>query len=493
MSLKNKVLAVLEPTMVLDKFAFKAYGEGKGGLATTRDAGMVAPLVIINGYRFNPDDIKFLEISLENSIPKINLTLIDTASKFAIDFLPRDGDVISIRIAARAKDTYKDIRIDFDIETVESPLRSNIDQGTANARYSFTGRMKIPGLYADQCKSYGVGTTREHLENIATDLKLGLATNVTTTDDSSNLIVPYNTMFDTLDDLVKHSYIGDKSFQTYCIDPYYYINFVDLNTLLDAEDTFEKSFAAMDIDFNEISSNVNDGTNKMESTLLISTHQRLQGTNMHISRYSVKNNSGKKLKENGYKRIIQFFEDDEGLAEFDIEPITSTRLKDIETPLKGRLDEPGRYRQEVKYKYLGRRDSDPNEPNSHLNREFAAIHNMQNIAELEKLQLEVELSTINHAIHLFQRIPVFIFNETDDQIVADTAVKTVKEDKNFETSPKGESDLKLNSNKTPLNDFLSGFYVVGKIKYTYKQADGVVKQVLTLLKREWPNRINNIE
>ena len=494
MALENRLLTRLEPTIKLDEFKFKAYKEEEGQAATSRDKGMDVPLVIINGYRFNPYDIKSMEINLEGSIPRIDLTLTDTRSQFGVDSFPRDGDVISIRMGARAKDTYKDIRIDFDIDNVDTPLKSNADQGNANAKYSFSGKMKVPGLYADRCKSYGVGTTIDHLENIAADLKLGLATNVDTSDDKMNLFIPYDSIADTIDDLVKHSYIDDNSFQTYCIDPYYYINFVDLNSLLDSEDSFESALAALDVEFNDTLDGEGDVNNKIPTTLMISTHERFQGTNSYITRYSIKNNSGKNVKKNGYKRVMQFFENDSenGLVSFDVEPLTSTKMKDIEAPLKGRQDED-RYKEEVKYKYVGRRDSDPDAPNTHTNREFAAIHNAQNMAELEKLQLEVELSSINHAIHRYQRIPVLIFNETIEQTAADYDVKLAKEKKGFATSPKSDIAHETTASKSALNEFLSGFYVVDKIKYTYKGSDGIVKQQLTLLRREWPGRINNME
>lgn len=494
MAIENVILARLEPTIKLDEYKFKAYKEEDGFAGTSKDKGMTVPLVIINGYRFNDWDIKSLEISLEGEIPKIELTITDSRSQFSIDTYPRDGDVISVRMGARSKKVYKDLRIDFDIDSVSSPLRSNLDQGSSNSKYSFSGKMKVPGLFADICKSYGVGTTIDHLEEIATDLKLGLATNVDTSNDSSNLIVAYDSTMDAIGDLVKHSYISDNSFQTYFIDPYYYINFVDINAILNSGDDFIDAHAALTTDFND-SVEDNDSTNNFKSTLMISSHERFKGTNMFISRYSLKNNTGRSVKSHGYMRNIQFFENDseDNLVSFDITPLTSKKMKDIEAPLRGRYDEKTRFKEEVKYKYVGRRGSGQEAPNTHPNREFAGIHNIQNIKELDKLQLEVELASINHAIHRYQRIPVFIFNETIEQTAGDYNVKLAKDKKGFPTTEKPDIAHETNRLPSALNEFLSGFYVVGKIRYTYKATDGVVKQHLTLLRREWPGRINNMD
>lgn len=497
MALESKLITKLEPSIELDKLKFKSYkekeGENPGDNNTTRDLGMEFPLVMINNYRFSQEDIQSFEIDMESIIPTISVTVVDSRSQFTIESFPRDGDVINIRLGARSKDTYKDIRIDFDIDGVDSPAKGNLDYGIGGAKFTFTGKMKIPGIFAEQCKSYGVGGTLEHLESIATDLQLGLATNVDVTDDSMNLLTAYEPLADTLENLVKHSYIGEDSFQTFSIDPYYYINYVDLNKLLNAEESFEDSLAAMDIDLNDIPHpDADDSPNNMETPLILSSHSRLEGTNIHVNKYSLKNQSGNKVKKNGYKRILQYFENDseEGLVNFDIEALTSDKMLDIEAPLRGRQDEE-RYKNEVKYKYVGRRNSDPETSNTHLNYNFSKIHNTQNLEELDKLKLEIELSSWNPAIYRWQKLPVVIFSQIQNQIEADTVVKKKKEELGMDVNKPADLEDEL-GDKAAVDDFLSGFYVVGGIKYVYKKSDQQIRQRLTLLRREWPARVNNL-
>ena len=497
MAQSSKLVSKLKPTIKTDELKFKAYkeqeGENSGDNNTTRDLGLEFPLIIINGYRFGQDDIISFEIAIEGILPKISISLVDTQGVFTLDSFPRDGDVINVRIASKASTSYRDIRIDFDIDNVEGPSKTTFERGTDGAKYSFTGTMKIPGFFAEQCKSYGVGTTVEHLESIATDLQLGFATNVDVSDDSMNLITPYEPISDTISDLVKHSYISEESFQTYSIDPYYNINFVDLNSLLNSEKSFEDAYGSMDEDFNDIlHPDSSDGPNEQPSTLVLSSHSKIEGTNFHIKRFSLKNESGSKVRKNGYKRILQYFENDseEGLVSFDIEPLTSDSMKDIEAPLRGRQDEE-RYKQEIKYKYVGRRMSDPETSNTHLNYNFAKIHNTQNIEELGKLKLEVELSSWNPALYRWQKIPVAIFNQMQTQVTADVNIKRKKEELGMESGPVPDLNDEL-SDKSSIDDFLSGFYVIGSIKYIYKKSDQVIKQQMTLLRREWPARINNL-
>lgn len=492
MALSNHILTLIEPSIKLDKFKFKPYGENKGNNNTSKSyGGDGVPFVLINGYGFESEDIQSLEIRVDGYIPRINVTIVDSMGQFAIDTFPRDGDVINIRIAAKNQQLYKDIRIDFDIDSVQTPLLSSVQVGTGGGKYTFTGTMKIPTIFADICKSYESATSKEHLIQIATDLGLGLATNIESTDDKMNMIVAYDTIMDSLINRVEHSYISDNSFQTFSIDPYYYINYVDMNSLLDSEDSFEKFLIEFDTELQDI---VKEGSDEeaQPATNILTSHQTAEGTSQHILAYSLKNNAGKAVRANGYKRTLQYFENDseEGLINFDVEPLASTNLKDIEEPLKGRRDED-RYKHEIKYKYMGRLDVDPETSNMHLNYNYARIHNKQNMDELKKMVLEVELGGFNPALHKYQKIPIAIFNQVQNQLSADVELKKRKQEKEFETNPQPDGKNQI-SGAESLDEFLSGFYIIGDIRYKYSKKIGRITQSLTLLRREWPSRFNNI-
>lgn len=493
MALGNHILTITEPTIQLDEFEFESFKEEKGDNKVSKSYGFDGiPYVMINDYIFKDEDIRSLEVRIEGIIPTIELTIIDTEAQFGVDTFPRDGDVINLRIASRQEDQYKDIRIDFDIDRVDSPKKETFQHGLGGAKYSFSGKMKVPGLYAEECKSYGTGTSLDHLENIANDLGLGLATNIDSADDEMNLLLAYEPVVETIQDLVKHSYVSDESFQTVGIDQYYYLNYVDMNALLDSENDFEEdSILNLIENFNEEVGD-EDNTNLIKAKLLLTNHQRFESTNSHILKYSLNNKAGSKVKKNGYKRVLQFFEDDseEGLVSFDIEPISSSQMRDIEEPLKGRRDEE-RYKSEVKYKYMGRKDSDPDTSNTHLNYTFSEIHNKQNLEELDKLSLTVELPAFNPSLHRFQKIPVVIFNASNRQIGADKQLKENQSKGGFDTIGNTDEDSEL-SDGTSMDSFLSGFYVIGSIVYRYSAKTQKISQELTLLRREWPSRINNI-
>ena len=495
-SLSNHILTITEPTIKLDELGYKSFGEAEGNERANTSEGYDV-IISINAYIFKDEDIKSFVLKNDSVIPTLDVTLVDTMGLFGAETYPRDGDVLNFRMASKTNETYKDIRIDFDIVRVSSPNTNKYkEESSGGAKYTFNCRMKIPGIYAENCKSYGSGTSLDHIESIANDLKLGLATNIDSSDDTMNLVLAYNSVADTLADLVKHSYVGEDSFQTYSIDPYYYINYVDYNQLLNAEGEFEDVLASFEVEINDQPSTKDEGTesgDRIESPLILSNHDQYLGTNLHINSYSLKNNAGSKLKKNGYKRAIQYYENDSeenGLITFDIEALSGNNLKEIEEPLKGRRGEE-RYKDEVKHKYVGRRHTDPETSNTHLNYEYAKIHNIQNIDELAKMTLEIELDAYNPAIHRYQKIPVTIFHSSEAKIGADRLIKEDKVDKGFDETVPAEQDVPSPGKLVP-DEFITGYYIVGGIQYVYKEADGNIKQKLTLLRREWPGRINTM-
>ena len=119
------------------------------------------------------------------------------------------------------------------------------------------------------------------------------------------------------------------------------------------------------------------------------------------------------------------------------------------------------------------------------------IHNRQNLEELDKLSLTVELPAFNPSLHRFQKIPVAIFNSSARQTGASKQLKKNQAEGGFDTLGQVEEDTELSDNTT-MDSFLSGHYVIGSIIYRYSAKTQKISQEMTLLRREWPSRVNNI-
>lgn len=496
-SIENHILTITDPVIQLDELKSPSLNEENPDKSDAKTSEGLRKLISINNVAFTEESIIYFNLNCKGKIPTIDVKIADLESRFSVDSIPRDGDVLSLRIGHLEKSSYKDIRIDFDITSLDA---SNQDYNVAGNSYSFTGRMKIPGLYSDECKSYGSGTSIEHVEAIANDLKLGLATNIDTTDDKMTLILPNSTRQVAINDLVNHSYIDEDSFQTYAIDPYYYLNYVNLNSLINSEESFTDIILGLNAQYNDqhrLGAEIDTAINQIPEKLVLNNHKLNLGTNLFIESHAIINASASVVKKHGYKRTIQFYENDsdEGLVSHDIEPLASKNLRDIEEPMKGRRGEEN-YKSQVKTKYLGRKNADADTSHTHLNYEFAEIHNAQNFAEAKKMMLEVTLSSLNPAIHLFQKIPIVIYIQETTRVGMDRNLKKDLQKKGFPVNDEdgfidNEEKITYASRLVP-DVFLSAYYVVIGIEYKYSQGEENISQILTLLRREWPSRLNNL-
>ncbi len=495
-SLDRHIFAITEPIIQLDPMQFQDLDENEGGPKLSRENGSWAPHIRINNFNILDTDIVSFTMSCTGFLPTVSFTFIDSKNFFHIDSLPRDGDSINIRISSRQEDTFKDIRIDFDITSIRGTAGSNYNPA-ARATYSVSGIMKIPRLMAEECSSYGRGDSFEHLRMIATKLELGFASNVKKCNDDMVRFNPYMSNLNFIQETITHSYIDDNSFQVGSIDPYYYLNFVNLNQVFNAPNEIEETLIhVFGSDFNKSPGNGNE-LNKIKSKLLLTNHTNLAGSSQYVTSQKIINSANSTSIANGYRRKLQYFENNspENLVSFDnVKALTSDvdKMNDIDEPLRGRRNEP-RFEDEIKQKYVGRIDSHPTYGNLHPNFFYSSVTNRINRNEVDKMKLEITLETVNPGLYRYMKIPVIMFHHEYTANTMNKFAKEFKEQKGFKTvgSQYGE-DLADPENIQTIDEFLSGYYVIDEISYVYS-TNATLYQKLVLLRREWPSRINNIK
>lgn len=498
--LSTNILTITEPTIELEPFEIvdiesqsESDDRSKQKDKASKIIGDTYPGIRINGYDFDKIDIIYFELALEGFIPTIIVTLRDSKGTFMTGHYPKDGDVIELIIKSKDEDTYKPIRMDFDIISVDSNPVSSEEQGTgttlgSSITYTLSGQAKIPGLLSEVVESYGKETSFNHLEKMATDLQLGFASNETSTADFQVRYCACETRLNYIQREVLHAYKNDDSFFTASIDPYYYLNFVNLNNQLIIDEELEDTLMSLINDPAEKEYADDTGINKIEKKLLLTNRKEVGvGSSMYISKYALINNSGQIFLKNGYKRVVQYYDNiNREFLEFTLDPLTSDNLPNNYIPLKGRFDED-RFEKELKYKYLGIQEDVVDNGNVHSNYHYAKIQNFQNNEELEKLNLKVILPTANMSLYRYQRVPVAIFEE-NTSVIATMEAKSKKSGIEDDKSKDGDAKKEM-VNPPKLNTFYTGFYVILKIKYIYRQSRGVIEQELTLARREWPSPI----
>ena len=122
----------------------------------------------------------------------------------------------------------------------------------------------------------------------------------------------------------------------------------------------------------------------------------------YISKHQMVNKSGEISKANGYKRYTQYWDLNakEWVSEF-VDPLTND-TPGMMPATKGRLidgEVEGPRNDQVKYKYLGTQGD-----NVHPEFQYSTVLNYQNITEINKMGMIIELDTVNPALVRYSRI-----------------------------------------------------------------------------------------
>jgi hypothetical protein len=462
---------------------------------TSSKAGAFVPVLFLNSMKFQEDEIQKMEMSLEYRVPTISLTIKDTDNKFA-NSSPIDGDVLSLYLRPPDVDNQKPIRIDFNIQSIYS--------NPSTKMYNIGGIMKIPEFNRELSKSFPDANSFDHLGDVCEEVGLGFASNEETTDDSMTRICGFETYENFVGDVVLTAYKDDDSFFDWYIDPYYYLCFVNVNKQFSLEDKTEDVNIHPSVPTTATQGN-GDEKEGNKGSLILTNQTQLSGKNVYIEKYSLKNSAGNVWLSNGYKRYGQWLNVGESELEYQeafTDPLTTPGAETDFILLKGRKSDGDFYKTQSKYTWLGKQAPTTEQGNVHDNYCFSKIHNHQNLQEIDKTTLEVEISGMNFYLYKYMRIPVNIYQsgnpkaadamkgrnvaigETNDnsQAAKDSPMAKLtgeREDDPIdpEGTPASQDQIK--------NEYLSGYYVIKSLTYSFKPGGPIMTRAI-LTRREWP-------
>lgn len=486
-AIERNILTVIEPTIVLDELKIPDIESGtensNGSAAKEKPSKFanVIPIIKINQYDVQGDRLEMFEIDCTGFYPTCRFSFSDRDGMFTARHFPKDGDIIQVYIRSAGEETtFKPIRIDFTIEDIK-PIGGGGSTSEAS-QILVEGRMNVPNLFTEKVE-FQEGNSWDALLNIAEGLKLGYASNVDSTDDAQVWTNSYDTSMKFIQDITANVYLNDDSFFTSYIDPYYYLTLVDVNKLFGQETDLESSLM-----FSQNAGDTMGAGDPKDSEYqmpnMLSNMIQMQGTARYISKYQQVNKSGQISKDNGYKRYTQFWDlnTKEFISEF-VDPIVSDTPGMVPVT-KGRLvngEVEGPRNEQVKYKYLGTQGD-----NVHPNYMYSAILNYQNLVEINKFGMIVELDMINPAIWRYSRIycQILEFGQNVKDVLT-----APNNDPNVPSGTKRRQETPNNvgsdssSDNGVINEYLTGFYVITGIDYILTRPGGL-RQRLHLRRRE---------
>jgi hypothetical protein len=114
--------------------------------------------------------------------------------------------------------------------------------------------------------------------------------------------------------------------------------------------------------------------------------------------------------------------------------------------------------------------------------------------EIEKMKVRMILSSFNPSIYKFQKIPVIMYHYDGQRAEASKQGDFKREEAGFTDQPFGAGKAEDSNDAQQVMDrFISGHYIIENIDYIIDEPEGGLKQVVTLIRREWPTRIKNLE
>ena len=484
---ERNILTILEPAIELDPLEIldRESGTENSDYEAMKEKpslfSSLVPEIKVNGYDVSTEALNIFTLENNGFYPTIRLQFGDVDGTFTARFYPKDGDLVQVNIRSQGDETtFKPIRIDFTIIDCK-PVGGG--GGESANQYLILGRMFVPKLFTESVEYEEDVTSFTALLNIAERMDLGFASNIEDTADQMTWTNPNDTTETWIQDIVANSYLSDETFFTSYIDPYYYLTLIDVNRFFSQEGAIEAS--------QSFSQNAGDtmGAEGGEGQVdgipnYLSNMVSLQGNARYISKHQMVNKSGQISKANGYKRYTQYWdlEAKEWISEF-VDPLTNNTPGMIPAT-KGRIvdgEVEGPRNDQVKYKYLGTQGD-----NVHTEYQYSTVLNYQNLAEINKMGMVIELDTVNPALLRYTRMycQILEFASPIKNVLTAPENYDLVGEEAPQTRTGGTAENDKKSENGVVNEYLSGFYVISGVEWLYT-TPGPVRMRLTLQRREF--------
>jgi hypothetical protein len=459
------------------------------GETSEKSTGLYVPFIVVNGYNITKYLTKFY-LDLSGFLPTVRFSFIAAESVFISVNYPKDGDIVSVYLRAPG-DFYKPFRMDFNVLSVASEPTSRYAEGGVdhkakgiNLRFTITGECRIPGLYTQRIKSFSNLSSNDCLLEVSQDLNLGFASNEKTTDDKMTWICPSYSYYDFIQEVAIRAYKDDHSSFFDCwIDSYYTLNFVNLGNQFsytkspDQKAVFLPGNSQAGLSVSNAIPGTPD-TDPVEMSLLI-TNLTGYGTVPYFPiGYTLTSRAGNNTNRMGYVNEIGFYDEtsdkkdpSQKYVKYDVETQTPESVSTGMILQKGRARE-NNYKDEKRIEWHGVLNTRTSDTSGGVHENFlhAKVQNLINVNDVTKMTLEVELMNYFPGIYRGQVLPVQLYAFDND-----VRAQNVGAQGNKQTNTSGQPTLDV---------FLSGNYVVMGMS-VYWSYGGVMRQSLTLAKREW--------
>lgn len=361
----------------------------------------IRPFVTINNLPIDQSSILSLKLWHKGMVPMCSLIFQDNTGKLRTDTI-QDNTIFQVFIDSKSAD-LKSIHMEFKV--VE------FNENTQNSEYSVVGVMNIPytngpnktytasgvggnALYVQSYKSFE-GTSVDAIRQICKDLGVGFNTNIDKADDKMKWITNGITMEKSIEEIIRHSYISEKSFIWGYFDYYYCFNLIDMEKEIGRDNSLDVGLETS-----------TDKTSSVLSKMTLINEKTIEKSSFYFEKYDIKNLSTAKSFGTGHSTKVKYYDvNTKDWLIFDVDGNTSDQSKNV--ILKGSVDDVELYNQNVSTKFLGYIDTS----NVHKNFHYAVVLNKRNMDDLSKIQVKLTLPNTNLNLYKGMKLSVTFVNQ----------------------------------------------------------------------------------
>lgn len=239
--------------------------------AQTKIDGILCPLVRINDITLRAGMLESFRLYTD-FVPKVELTIIDNNEIIKSVQNPNSDNKLLIQIIPPFDDAYKKVNLSFYCTRTDVVGNKIFVKAVYN----------IEGLYNFRLKAFGQLTTYEFCEKVASELKLGLASDMENTTDKRWIYCPSKSYLDTLQNEMLVASIKESPIDMW-------VDFYDNINIIDLFDCWSKTISLPDVYITQIENRVDANAPKVpvvKSKPIITNDKRMSMTQLYVDSYT---------------------------------------------------------------------------------------------------------------------------------------------------------------------------------------------------------------
>lgn len=367
------------------------------------------PTVYYYGVQLPSQSIKKLIIDSNKFMPEVYMCFDDIYNLLQGPGFPADNAKFTVIIPSNS-DYLGQIFLEFKVTKYQLSTKRN----TSQKRVHFWGILNVEPLLTAKYKEYTKTTSYDMIKSISSDAGLGFQSNIDSSNDSQTWLNFGWQTYSFIQDTIQKAWNGDSSFIWSFVDLYYNMNYIDVEKSLSQDMNEIKWFVTT------MTSTTPDDNKRLDANkqviAQISNDLALRNSNSFFTSEDAMNQSTNISVKRGYIRNIYFYDKDGNWSSkagkykiYGLDTITTPGNNSQSLILKG---EPGNnkfYTENKKNYYIGKIDT----KNMYPDFLWAKMQNSENLIDLQKISMQIELPIPNFNIRRYEKLKViFVSNVT---------------------------------------------------------------------------------